>query len=37
MDILRHVPEVEVIGPQELLDEVRQRLKAGLDVMGLDE
>lgn len=31
MDILRHVPEVEVIGPETLADEVRRRLLAGLD------
>lgn len=37
MDILRHVPEVEVIGPQELRDEVVRRLREGLRVMGLDE
>lgn len=30
MDILRHVPEVEVMWPQELADEVQQRLAAGL-------
>ncbi|NLZ42587.1 MAG: WYL domain-containing protein, partial [Comamonadaceae bacterium] len=30
MDILRHVPEVEVIAPQELEDEVKRRLAAGL-------
>ena len=38
MDILRHVPDVEVLGPQELEDEVRRRLQAGLQQMsGLDE
>jgi predicted DNA-binding transcriptional regulator YafY len=31
MDILRHVPEVEVIGPEDLHDEVARRLRAGLD------
>lgn len=30
MDILRHVPEVEVIGPEELEQEVRGRLRNGL-------
>lgn len=30
MDILRHVPEVEVISPDELGDEVRRRLELGL-------
>lgn len=30
MDILRHTPEVEVLWPQELADEVRRRLEAGL-------
>jgi predicted DNA-binding transcriptional regulator YafY len=33
MDILRHVPHVEVMWPQELADEVRQRLVAGLHLM----
>jgi predicted DNA-binding transcriptional regulator YafY len=38
MDILRHVPEVVVIGPQELQEEVVRRLRAGLDTHGaLDE
>lgn len=39
MDILRHVPEVEVIGPEELAVEVRRRLLEGLHRMGskLDE
>ncbi|MDT7838349.1 helix-turn-helix transcriptional regulator [Aquabacterium sp. OR-4] len=37
MDILRHVPEVEVIAPEELRDEVVRRLRAGLEGMGLDE
>lgn len=38
MDILRHVPEVEVIGPQELQEEVVRRLREGLDAhKGLDE
>lgn len=31
MDILRHVPEVEVVAPEELRQEVRERLKAALD------
>lgn len=31
MDVLRHVPEVEVIAPQELHEEVARRLRAGLD------
>lgn len=30
MDILRHVPEVEVLAPEELRDEVVRRLRAGL-------
>lgn len=30
MDILRHVPEVEVVWPDELADEVRRRLAEGL-------
>lgn len=34
MDILRHVPEVEVMWPQELADEVRRRLEEGLRRMG---
>ena len=34
MDILRHVPDVEVLAPQELEDEVRRRLQAGLRQMG---
>ncbi len=33
MDILRHVPEVEVMWPDELAEAVRQRLVAGLKVM----
>lgn len=37
MDILRHVPDVEVIAPEELRDEVLRRLRAGLQGMGLDE
>lgn len=38
MDILRHVPEVEVIAPQELEAEVRRRLVEGLHkIGGLDE
>jgi predicted DNA-binding transcriptional regulator YafY len=38
MDILRHVPEVDVMAPQELKDEVTKRLRAGLQAMeGLDE
>jgi predicted DNA-binding transcriptional regulator YafY len=38
MDILRHVPDVEVLAPQELEDEVKRRLRAGLRLMeGLDE
>lgn len=31
MDILRHMPEVEVIAPEELRQEVYLRLKAALD------
>jgi len=34
MDILRHVPEVEVLGPAELRQTVEQRLRQGLDVVG---
>ena len=30
MDILRHVPEVDVLGPPELRDMVREKLMAGL-------
>lgn len=30
MDILRHVPDVEVLWPEELADEVRRRLREGL-------
>jgi predicted DNA-binding transcriptional regulator YafY len=38
MDILRHVPDVEVLAPAELEEEVKRRLRAGLRVMeGLDE
>ncbi|MFO1288835.1 MAG: WYL domain-containing protein, partial [Rubrivivax sp.] len=38
MDILRHVPEVEVIGPEDLQAEVARRLRAGLQAhAGLDE
>lgn len=35
MDILRHVPEVEVIAPEELRQEIRARLKAGLERFGM--
>ena len=35
MDILRHVPEVEVLWPEELAQEVRAKLVAG--IVGLDE
>lgn len=34
MDILRHVPEVEVIGPEEVQEEVVRRLRAGLEGHG---
>lgn len=34
MDILRHVPEVEVLAPAELEEEVLRRLRAGLAAMG---
>ena len=34
MDILRHVPDVEVLAPQELEDEVMRRLRAGLRMCG---
>lgn len=37
MDILRHVPEVEVVGPEELRLEVVRRLKAGVVGMGEPE
>ena len=38
MDILRHVPEVEVLGPAELQEEVARRLRAGIAATGtLDE
>lgn len=38
MDILRHVPEVEVLAPAELEDEVLDRLRRGMRRMeGLDE
>lgn len=38
MDILRHVPDVEVLWPDALADEVRRRMRQGLRVMGeLDE
>jgi predicted DNA-binding transcriptional regulator YafY len=37
MDILRHVPDVEVVAPDELRLEVLRRLKAGVQAMGLDE
>jgi len=38
MDILRHVPEVEVLGPTELEAEVMARMKKGLARMeGVDE
>ena len=31
MDILRHVPEVEVVGPEGLRDEVGEKLRAGVE------
>jgi predicted DNA-binding transcriptional regulator YafY len=34
MDILRHVPEVEVVAPEELRQEVRVRLSAALEKLG---
>jgi predicted DNA-binding transcriptional regulator YafY len=38
MDILRHVPEVEVMWPEELREVVERRLREGLRVcVGLDE
>jgi predicted DNA-binding transcriptional regulator YafY len=38
MDILRHVPDVEVLWPDELRDEVLRRMEMGLCAMrGLDE
>jgi predicted DNA-binding transcriptional regulator YafY len=33
MDILRHVPEVEVVGPESLRQQVRNHLAQGLDAM----
>jgi len=33
MDILRHVPEVEVLEPVELRDKVIEKLRAGLASM----
>ena len=33
MDILRHVPEVQVLGPVELTESVRQRLADGLSAI----
>jgi predicted DNA-binding transcriptional regulator YafY len=37
MDILRHVPDVQVLDPPELRQEVIRRLQAGLSNMGVDE
>jgi predicted DNA-binding transcriptional regulator YafY len=34
MDILRHVPEVEVLGPTGLREEVAGKLRAGIEEMG---
>ena len=34
MDILRHVPEVDIIGPEQLQEEVVRRLRAGLEKHG---
>ncbi|MFZ2653092.1 MAG: WYL domain-containing protein [Burkholderiaceae bacterium] len=34
MDILRHVPEVEVVGPAGLREEVGAKLRAGVEKMG---
>ena len=34
MDILRHVPEVEVLGPRGLREAVGERLRAGVEKMG---
>ncbi len=31
MDVLRHVPEVEVVEPVELRQEVAERLRAGVE------
>ncbi len=33
MDILRHMPDVQVLWPDELADEVRRRLREGLRQM----
>lgn len=35
MDILRHVPEVEVLGPEGLRDELTDRLRKGLRALGV--
>ena len=37
MDILRHVPEGEVMWPQDLQEEVTQRLRKGLQTLALGE
>ncbi len=37
MDILRHVPDVEVIAPDELRTEVLDRLRRAVNVMEVDE
>ena len=34
MDILRHVPEVEVLGPKKLREMVAEKLRAGVEKMG---
>ena len=34
MDILRHVPEVEVLGPEALREVVAEKLRAGVEKMG---
>jgi predicted DNA-binding transcriptional regulator YafY len=33
MDVLRHVPEVDVLAPEDLLCEVRERMARALEVM----
>ena len=34
MDILRHVPEVEVLGPKGLREVVAEKLRAGVEKLG---
>lgn len=37
MDILRHVPDVQVLDPPELREQVLQRLRQGISSWGVDE